>query len=155
MSPASRPAKDISRRTLMGAALALVALPSAQASDSLPPEVEAAIREQIGAAVPREGGMSLRAPDTAENGAFVPVTVAVDSAMRGDDRCLAIHLFATRNPTPGVGSYRLGSGMARAEVSVRIRLAEGQTILAYAQMADGTVRRAAARVAVTTGGCLT
>jgi sulfur-oxidizing protein SoxY len=144
-----------SRRALMGAALALVALPEARASESLPPEVEAAVREQIGAVAASEGGISLRAPETAENGAFVPVTVMVDSAMRGDDRCVAIHLFATRNPTPGVASYRLGPGLARAEVSARIRLAEGQTLLAYAQMADGTVRRAAARVAVTTGGCLT
>ncbi len=145
----------LSRRALMGGALALVMLPPAQASDELPQDVASAIREQIGAVAATEGGIVLRAPETAENGAFVPVTVAVDSAMRGDDRCVAIHLFATRNPTPGVASYRLGAGLARAEVFARIRLAEGQTILAYAQMADGTVRRAAARVAVTTGGCLT
>lgn len=152
LSPAV-PALD--RRSLLGFALTLVAVPVARASDGLPPDLEAAIREQVGAAAATEGGIALRAPETAENGAFVPVTVTVHSAMAGDDRCRAIHLFATRNPTPGVASYRFGAGIARAEVSVRLRLAEGQTILAFAEMADGSVRRTAARVAVTTGGCLT
>jgi sulfur-oxidizing protein SoxY len=154
MSRARPATKGLDRRAFMGAALGLVALP-ASALETVPAEVEAAIRELVGAALPNEGGIALRAPDMAENGAFVPVTVSVESAMAGDDRCLAIHLFATRNPTPGVASYRFGAGMARAEVSARIRLAEGQTVLAFAQMADGSVRRAAARVAVTTGGCLT
>jgi sulfur-oxidizing protein SoxY len=155
MTAPSATAGGIDRRSILGAAVALFAVPAARASEALPPGVDAAIREQIGEVAPREGGMIIRAPETAENGAFVPVTVSVRTAMNRDDRCLAIHIFATRNPTPGVASYRLGAGVARADVSVRIRLAEGQTILAYAQMADGTVRSAAARVAVTTGGCLT
>ncbi|WP_296576461.1 thiosulfate oxidation carrier protein SoxY [Phreatobacter sp.] len=144
----------LDRRSLFGAALTLVTLP-AGAAESLKPEVDAAIREQIGGVAATEGGIALRAPETAENGAFVPVTVSVHTAMTGGDRCRAIHLFATNNPTPGIASYSFGAGIARAEVSARVRLAEGQTLLAYAVMADGSVRRAAARIAVTTGGCLT
>lgn len=150
--PSTTPALD--RRALIGAALLLVALP-AVAAEGLKPEVDAAIREQIGSVAATEGGIDLRAPETAENGAFVPVTVTVHAAMTGGDRCRAIHLFATNNPTPGIASYSFGAGIARAEVSARVRLAEGQTLLAYAVMADGSVRRAAARAAVTTGGCLT
>ncbi len=145
----------LDRRSVLGVALTLVAIPASRAGDALPPDVAAAIAEQVGGAAATEGGIALRAPETAENGAFVPVTVSVHSAMAGEDRCRAVHLFATRNPTPGVASYRFGAGIARAEVSVRVRLAEGQMLLAYAEMADGTVRRAGARVAVTTGGCLT
>lgn len=145
---------DLDRRALIGAALLLVALP-AGAADGLKPAVDAAIREQIGGVAATEGGIALRVPETAENGAFVPVTAFVHSTMTGGDRCRAIHLFATNNPTPGIASYSFGAGIARAEVSARVRLAEGQTLLAYAVMADGSVRRAAARVAVTTGGCLT
>ncbi|WP_296570999.1 thiosulfate oxidation carrier protein SoxY [Phreatobacter sp.] len=151
----TRCAAGLDRRSVLGVTLMLVAMPTSRAGDALPPDVAAAIREQVGGAAATEGGIALRAPETAENGAFVPVTVSVHSAMAGDDRCLAIHLFATRNPTPGVASYRFGAGIARAEVSVRVRLAEGQMLLAYAEMADGSVRRAVARVAVTTGGCLT
>ncbi len=145
----------IDRRITIGGLLGLVALKGAAANEAIPAEVTAAIREKVGAAEASEGGITLKVPETAENGAFVPVTVTVHSAMRGEDRCTAIHLFATRNPTPGVASYQLGAGLARAEVSARIRLAEGQVLLAYARMADGSVRRAAARVAVSTGGCLT
>jgi sulfur-oxidizing protein SoxY len=153
-APTRRPI-ELSRRTLLGAALTLVALPTAIAAETLPPAVDAAIRAEIGDAVPQASGITLRLPDTAENGAFVPVTVSVTSAMTGADRCVAIHLFATQNPTPGIASFRFGPAIARAEATSRIRLAEGQTVLAYAVMADGSVRRAAARVAVTTGGCLT
>jgi len=150
-----RSGTGLDRRAVLGAVLTLVALPAAGQAAGLKPEVETAIREQIGGAASTDGGIALRVPETAENGAFVPVTVSVHSAMAGDDRCRAIHLFATNNPTPGIASYSFGAGIARAEVSVRVRLAEGQTILAYAVMADGSVRRTAARVAVTTGGCLT
>jgi sulfur-oxidizing protein SoxY len=135
--------------------LVLLAPLPAGASGALSGEVETAIRALIGEAAPKEGGVALRAPETAENGAFVPVTVSVDSTMMGDDRCVAIHLVATANPTPGIASFQLGKGLARAEISTRIRLAAGQTVLAFAVMADGSVRRASAQVAVTTGGCVT
>lgn len=151
----TRCAAGLDRRSVLGIALTLATIPESRADDALPPDVAAAIREQVGGGAATEGGITLRAPEMAENGAFVPVTVSVHSAMAGDDRCRAIHLFATRNPTPGVASYRFGAGIARAEVSVRVRLADGQMLLAYAEMADGSVRRAGARVAVTTGGCLT
>ncbi len=83
----------------IGGLLGLVALKGAAANEAIPAEVTAAIREKVGAAEASEGGITLKVPDTAENGAFVPVTVTVHSAMRGEDRCTAIHLFATRNPT--------------------------------------------------------
>lgn len=135
------------------AALALVALPFAAAAaeeDAL----RAAIREQVGDAPASEGGIALRVPAVAENGGQVPVTVLVEGPQTPALHCTAIHLFATRNPTPGVASFRLTPLVARAEVQTRIRLAEDQRILAVAQMSDGTLRRAAAEIRVTTGGCL-
>ncbi len=110
----------------------------------------------MGNAVPVEGGIVIEAPETAENGAFVPLTVSVSSPMTPDNHIRAIHVFATKNPTPGiVASFHLSPANGRATVSTRIRLAEHQTILAYAVASDGTVRRAAAQVRVTVGGCLT
>ena len=147
--------RGIGRRAVLGAALlALVPWRGASAGEALAPDVAEAVRAAVGSGVPVETGITLRVPDTAENGASVPVTVTVESAMRGTDRCVSVHLFATANPTPGVASVHFGSLAARAEMSTRIRLAEGQRILAYAVMADGSVRHAAARVAVSTGGCL-
>lgn len=135
------------RRALLS--LALVPLP-AMAADPLAD----AIREQVGEAAIEEGGVTLRAPAVAENGAQVPVTVLVDSPQTAESHVTAIHLFATRNPTPGIATFRLTPLLARAEIQARIRLAEEQRVVAVAQFSDGRVRRAAAEVRVSTGGCL-
>jgi sulfur-oxidizing protein SoxY len=142
---------SLTRRGALGAALALVALPAGAATEG---ELDAAIREQVGDARIVDGGITLRAPVVAENGGQVPVTVLVDSPQTAAEHVSAIHIFATRNPTPGVASFRLTPLLARAEVQTRIRLSEEQRIIALAQMSDGSVRRAVAEVRVTMGGCL-
>jgi len=108
----------------------------------------------VGDARIETGGVTIRAPAVAENGGQVPITVLVDSPQTPERHVAAIHIFATRNPTPGVASFRLTPLLARAEVQTRIRLAEEQQIVVLAQMSDGSVRRAAVEVRVTTGGCL-
>lgn len=138
------------RRAAIG--LLLLALPGAALAQE--DAVAAAIREQVGDTPATEGGITLRAPPVAENGGQVPVTVLVESPQTAEAHVTAIHVFATRNPTPGVASFRLTPLMARAEVQTRIRLAEDQRIIAVATMSDGTVRRTAAELRVTTGGCL-
>ena len=139
------------RRVFLAASLALVPW-AGQAADAT--ALEAAIREAIGDAVPTDGGIELRVPALAENGAQVPLTILADSAMTEADHVRAIHVFAPRNPTPGVASFHLFPGLARAEVQTRIRVAEEQAILVLAVHADGTVRRASAALKVTRGGCL-
>ena len=141
----------LTRRGALGAVLALIALPAGAATEA---ELDAAIREQVGDARIVDGGITLRAPVVAENGGQVPVTVLVDSPQTAAEHVSAIHIFATRNPTPGVASFRLTPLLARAEVQTRIRLSEEQRIIALAQMSDGSVRRAVAEVRVTMGGCL-
>lgn len=143
---------DLTRRGALGAGLALLALPWAAVAQE--EALAAAIREQVGEAAPEEGGITLRVPVVAENGGQVPVTVVVESPQTVAEHVTAIHLFATRNPTPGVASFRLTPLIARAEVQTRIRLAEDQRIIVLAQLSDGRVRRAVAEIRVTTGGCL-
>ncbi|MBY0338985.1 MAG: thiosulfate oxidation carrier protein SoxY [Acetobacteraceae bacterium] len=134
-------------------ALGLTALPAAVlAQDS--PAVAAAIRELAGDGPFEERGITLRLPPLAENGGQVPLTVQVDSPQTADRHVTAIHVFATRNPTPDVASFRLTPHVARAEVQTRIRLAEDQRVLVVAVLSDGTRRRAAADVRVGQGGCL-
>ena len=135
------------------AALSLALLPfAALASEDA---LNAAIRAEIGAATPQEGGITLRVPPVAENGGQVPVTVLVDSPQSAERHVTAIHLFATRNPTPGIASFKLGPALARAEIQTRIRMAENQVLVVVAQMNDGSVHRASAEIRVATGGCLT
>ncbi|MCG6203450.1 thiosulfate oxidation carrier protein SoxY [Rhodopseudomonas sp. HC1] len=143
------------REMLVAAAVGLVAsiIPIVKAPTS--DRIEAAIGELIGSATPRDGGIVLQVPETAENGAAVPVTVLVDSPMTAERHVRAIHLIATRNPTPGIASFRLTPASGKAQVSMRIRLAERQTLLVFAEHSDGTVDRAAAEIKVSVGGFLT
>ena len=135
------------------AAFALLALP--WAALALEDALAAAIREQVGDGRAEDAGITLRAPATAENGGQVPITIVVDSPQTAAEHVTAIHVFATRNPTPGVASFRLTPTLARAEVQTRIRLAANQVVVVVAQMNDGRLRRASAEIRVTTGGCLT
>ena len=135
------------------AALLMVPIPASAAT--LTPEVQAAVDAILDGREAVAGGIELDTPGTAENGAQVPVTVRVDSPMTAEDHVTAIHIVATRNPAPGIGTFRLTPHLSRAEVFTRIRLAEDQEFLVLAEMSDGRVLQAAARVAVSVGGCAT
>jgi sulfur-oxidizing protein SoxY len=150
---------SLPRRGALGAAAAgavsLLALRPARPLASGEDALAAAMREVVGDAVPADGGgIALRLPPVAENGGQVPLTVLVDSPMTAADHVQAIHVFATRNPTPGVASFRLSPALGRAEVQTRIRLAENQRVVALARLSDGRVLRAAAETSVVTGGCI-
>jgi sulfur-oxidizing protein SoxY len=93
-------------------------------------------------------------PVLTEDGSSVNVTVTAESPMTADDHIAALHLFATRNPSPEVATFHLAPGLGRAEISTRIRLNESQTVVALARTSKGEVRVAAQDVTVTTTGCL-
>ncbi|MBI5132715.1 MAG: sulfur oxidation protein SoxY [Rhodopseudomonas palustris] len=150
-APLSLDRRDMLVAAAVGFVASIIPLAKATTSD----DVDAAIRDLIGNATPRDGGISLQVPETAENGAVVPVTVVVDSPMTAEHHVRAIHLIATRNPTPGIASFRLSPASGKAEVAMRIRLAEKQTLLVFAEHSDGTVNRAAVEIKVSVGGCLT
>ncbi len=137
-----------------GLLLGLVALPAGIAWAQEAPGLEAAMQGVIAGRPVEEAGIALRLPAQAENGGQVPLTVAVESPMTAADHVVAIHVFATRNPTPGVAVFHLSPALGRAEVQTRIRLAEDQRVVALAVLNDGRIRRAAAETRVATGGCL-
>src|SRR5215813_8938710 len=146
----------ISRRTLLrqlGAAGLLLALwPSG--AGATPEAVEQAIRQRIGEREPHPGGMTLVLPKIAETGNSVALTVTVDSVMTLEDHVQRIHVFVPGNPEPVASTYHLGVRAGRAQISTQIRLARTQTVLALAEMSDGTVRSDAARIVVTLGACV-
>lgn len=98
-----------------------------------------------GAAVSAEG-ITLTAPEIAENGNTVPVSVEAPGAV-------AIMLLAAGNPTPGVCTFAFGPGSGVHTAATRIRLATTQDVIALAKMADGSIRQAQTTVKVTIGGC--
>ncbi len=91
-------------------------------------------------------GIELIAPEIAENGNTVPISVNAAGAS-------AIMLIATGNPTPGVAQFNFGPLAASQSASTRIRLAGTQDVVAIAQLADGSFAKASATVKVTIGGC--
>ena len=133
--------------------LALLALPFAAAAQG-EEALRIAIRDAIGDKPVADGGITLRVPALAENGAQVPLAIVVESPMTAQDHITAIHVFASRNPTPGVATFRLTPMLARAEVQTRIRLAEDQRLIVLAETSTGRVMRTSAELRVGAGGCL-
>lgn len=108
--------------------------------------IEDRIAEFTGGAAIGEGGITLTAPEIAENGNTVPVGVDAPGAA-------AIMLLATGNPEPAVATFTFGPAAGSQAASTRIRLAKTQDVIAIARMADGTFVQDIATVKVTIGGC--
>lgn len=143
----------ISRRGLLAASAGfagLTMLPIAvQAQDAAAPAQTAdeMIAEFTGGANMAEGdGIRLTAPEIAENGNTVPISVEAPGAAE-------ILLVAMENPTPGVARFSFGPLAASQAAATRIRLAKTQDVVAVAKLADGSFVRTAANVKVTIGGC--
>lgn len=105
-----------------------------------------AIAAYTGGADMGEGGITLTAPEIAENGNTVPISVDAPGAA-------SIMLLAAGNPTPGVAQFKFGEASGSQSASTRIRLAGTQDVIAIAQMADGSFVKASSTVKVTIGGC--
>lgn len=99
-----------------------------------------------GGAEPGSGGITLTAPEIAENGNTVPVEVDAPGAV-------AVMLLASGNPEPAVATFAFGPAAGSQRAATRIRLAKTQEVIALAKMPDGSIRRAQATVKVTIGGC--
>jgi sulfur-oxidizing protein SoxY len=91
-------------------------------------------------------GITLTAPEIAENGNTVPIRVDAPGAV-------AILVLATGNPEPAVGTFTFGPAAGSQSASTRIRLAKTQDVVAMAKMADGSIVQTTATVKVTIGGC--
>jgi sulfur-oxidizing protein SoxY len=90
--------------------------------------------------------ITLTAPDIAENGAVVPISVA--TTIEG---ATAISVIVEQNPQPLVASFDLTPGTA-ADVSTRIKMGKTSNVIAVVQ-ADGKLYSTSKEVKVTIGGC--
>ncbi len=105
-----------------------------------------AIAAFTGGAEMADTGVTLTAPEIAENGNTVPIEVNAPGATE-------IMVLAMGNPTPGVATFAFGPLAASQHASTRIRLAGTQDVVAIAKMADGSFAKASSTVKVTIGGC--
>jgi sulfur-oxidizing protein SoxY len=116
--------------------------------------LDAALRKVVGDAPVRRGRVKLDLPPLIDNGNSVPLAVAVESPMTAADHVRAIHVFTEKNPQPNVVSAHLGPRAGRARLATRIRLADTGTVIAIAQMSDGSFWSDSAEVVVTLSACL-
>jgi sulfur-oxidizing protein SoxY len=92
------------------------------------------------------GDIKIKAPDIAENGAVVPVTVS--SSMKGVDN---IAIIASKNGTPLSANFKLDAG-TQAMVATRIKMGKTSDVVAVIK-ANGKLYSARKNVKVTIGGC--
>jgi sulfur-oxidizing protein SoxY len=102
---------------------------------------------------PKDGKVMLKAPEIAENGMAVPLTVSVESEMSEKSYVKALYIAADGNPNPPVAIYEFTPLAGKAEVSLRVKLSQTQNFVAVAEMNDGSLFRASREVKVTIGGC--
>ncbi|HZJ81940.1 MAG TPA: thiosulfate oxidation carrier protein SoxY [Guyparkeria sp.] len=108
--------------------------------------IDTGLNELFGSSdVTDSGDVSVKAPDIAENGAVVPVTV--ESSIADADK---VAIFVSKNPTPLVASFDLSG--ANPFVSTRIRMGETDDVAGVVH-AGGKLYRAVKEVKVTIGGC--
>lgn len=121
------------------------------AAAAIPGLAQAATVEELtkaftGGAAPASDGITLTAPEIAENGNTVPISVTAPGAV-------SIMLLAIGNPEPAVATFTFGPAAGSQMAATRIRLAKTQDVVALAKMADGSIKQAQATVKVTIGGC--
>lgn len=90
--------------------------------------------------------VQIKAPEIAENGAVVPLTVS--SSMEG---VTGISIVVANNPTPLAATFTLPEG-TKAEVSTRIKMAKTSEVMALVQTKEGLFS-AKQEIKVTIGGC--
>jgi sulfur-oxidizing protein SoxY len=99
-----------------------------------------------GAEATESSAVVLGAPDIAENGAVVPVSVS--STL---DKVESISIIVEKNPSPLAASFDLGPG-AVADISTRLKMGKTSNVIAVVK-ADGKLYTAQKEVKVTIGGC--
>lgn len=142
---------DTSRRLfLAGLGASLVVRPA----HATPAAMDEAIARVVGTARVSAERVTLEVSPLVENGNLVPLTVHVESPMTEADHVKAIHVFTEKNPQPYVISAHFGPRAGRAQIATRARIADTGTVIAFAQMSDGSFWSDSVHVVVTLSACL-
>jgi sulfur-oxidizing protein SoxY len=97
-------------------------------------------------ALEESADINVKAPDIAENGAVVPITISTSL-----DGVESISVIASNNPSPLVANFILGKG-AVGFASTRIKMGKTGDVIAVVK-ANGKLYSAKKEVKVTIGGC--
>jgi sulfur-oxidizing protein SoxY len=110
-------------------------------------DVDGALNAALGSASTSDDAkIKLKAPDIAENGAVVPVTVT--SGISGTE---SISILVANNATPLAATFNLGAS-TEGYVSTRIKMGKTSDVIAVVK-AGGKLYSSKKQVKVTIGGC--
>lgn len=147
----------LSRRSMLALAAGSAAVPLLHllpgAANAATEEIDRLMADFAGGQEPQSGKLTLTAPEIAENGNTVPISIEVDSAMTDGDLVESVVIFADGNPRPEVATFHFTALSGAAAATTRMRLARTQNVIAMARMADGSVYMDKKEVKVTIGGC--
>jgi sulfur-oxidizing protein SoxY len=133
--------------SLLGLAPAFAAANDKYPDEAFKAKSEAdAIKALYGKAPETSDKVKLDAPEIAENGAVVPVSVSTTLA-----DVTSISFLVSENPVVLVASYKIPAGTVAA-VANRIKMAKTSNVTVVVE-AGGKVYSAAKEVKVTVGGC--
>ena len=105
-----------------------------------------AIKALYGKTVEPSDKVKLDAPEIAENGGVVPISVTTTL-----DKVTSISFFVAENPSALAASYKIPDGTIPA-VANRLKMAKTTNVTAIVE-ADGKLYSATKEVKVTVGGC--
>ena len=106
--------------------------------------MDVAIKELFGTDDTMEGNITLTAPDIAENGAVIPVTVEAKTGSK-------VAVFQDSNPEATVAVFTVPKG-GIIDYSIRIKMAKTGNVIAVLED-GGKLYKAVKAVKVTAGGC--
>lgn len=138
MSPTSIDPELTSRRRLLclGAGVfAWAVVRPAAAADSLAELVEA----HAAGGLVQPGKVDIDIEPRIDNGNTAPITITVDSPMTTESNVQSLALFGGLEPQGLIARFELGPRAGHAQVSLRIRVAASQTLVAIARMNDGSL----------------
>ncbi len=110
-------------------------------------DVNIAIANALGSEATTESSdIALKAPEIAENGAVVPITVT--SKIAGTE---SISILISKNPTPLTATFNMGKG-TEGFISTRVKMSKTSDLVVVVK-ANGKLYSARKEVKVTIGGC--
>jgi len=122
----------------------LAALPFGSAAFAAPGDAE--IAEFTGGAAIGDGGITIEAPELAENGNFVQIEIAAPGIEE-------VMLVAPENPDIVVFRLSFGPKAIGNRFMTRVRMAKTQDLIAVGRAPDGSFTQVKRNVKVTAGGC--
>ena len=99
-----------------------------------------------------EGHLTLKAPELAENGTVVPVSIK-HANVPANTSVKEIAFYSANNTQCPIATYQLTPAMYSEGIGTRIKLAKTTNLYAVAKLDNGQIISGERKVKITIGGC--